>query len=90
MKIKGLEFKEFVLSMLKVHRILSDEERCDGFLDKAMEDMPVIEDILRHIARLKSQSASLRNKESIASAYRDLVVLLALYQLEKAQAVVYN
>lgn len=83
MKITKLNFEEFMASVERVYLILSNDNSFVEFLDKARMDMPMIDELLEQVVRLKSVSKSRRNKNAITIAIRDLVVMLALYQLEK-------
>ena len=62
---------------------MADEKDCDNLLDKAKRDTPIIDELLAEIKKLFGHEDGSQKEKGIATAQRDLTVLLALREIEK-------
>ena len=86
MKLANLKIEDYIDSIKKVNAILNDETKFGPFLDEAIAEMPIIDDIMEQIAILEKYPESSLKEKAYSAAQRDLTVLLALQNLEKNQS----
>ena len=85
MKMVSLNLDAFMASVKSVNAAISDQERYTEFLNEASSDTPIIAVPLEQLAVLESLPERKQKKTGLVAAHRDLVVLLALRHLEKAE-----
>ena len=83
MEIASITIEEYMGVIKQINATLADGKRFEAFLNSATKEMPLIGDILEQIALLNSFPESSQKEKGLTAAHRDLVVLLALRQLEK-------
>jgi hypothetical protein len=70
-------------AIMKVNRLMANESDCNSLLDAAKEDTPIIAQLIVEINKLFEHEDRPQKEKGIATAERDLTVLLALREVEK-------
>ena len=90
MRVANLKLDEFMVAVKDINAALSDQNRYEEFLNEASSDTPIIAGLLEQLAILEVFPDSTKKRVGRAAAHRDLVVLLALRHLEKAEDATVN
>ena len=85
MKLVQLDLDMFMNAIVKVNRLMEDEKTCNGLLDEAKGDTPIIDQLMAKMNKLFQYEEGPQKEKGVAAAQRDLTVLLALREIEKAE-----
>ena len=85
MKLAELDLDTFMNAIVKVNRLMEDEVTCNDLLDVAKRDTPIIDQLLAEMNKLFQHEEGPQKEKGVAVAERDLTVLLALREIEKAE-----
>jgi len=83
MNLKELDLNTFMNAIIKVNQLMADEKSCNSLLNKAKKDTPIIDELLAEINNLFGHEDGPQKEKGVATAQRDLTVLLALREIEK-------
>jgi len=87
MRIADLTLEKFLMAVAGVNAALSDPEYCDQFLGAASSDTPIIEALLGLIAVIEGSSEDRDKSSRLVEARQNLIVLLALRNIEKTKGI---
>ena len=90
MRMASLTLDEFMVAVKGVNATLSSEEHYAALLNEASSDTPVIDELLEQLAILEAFPESKQKSIGLTAAHRDLVILLALRHVEKAESAAVN
>jgi hypothetical protein len=85
MKLKELDLDTFMNAIARVNKVMADEEACNDLLDAARKDTPLIDELMAEMNRLFDHEDGPQKERGVTAAQRDLTVLLALREIEKAE-----
>jgi len=83
MKLSELDLETLMNAIIKVNRLMEDEDTCNHLLDAAKSDTPIIDQLMTEINNLYSHEDNIQAEKGIAAAQRDLTILLALREIEQ-------
>lgn len=84
MNLDELDLDTFMNAIMVVNKAMADEKSCNKLLDAAKKDTPIIDQLMAEINKLYEHEDGPQKEKGIATAQRDLTVLLALREIEKA------
>lgn len=84
MRLAELDLDTFMNAIVEVNRLMEDETKCNILLDDAKKDTPIIDQLLAEMNKLFKHEEEPQKEKGVAAAERDLTVLLALREIEKA------
>ena len=83
MKLTELNLDTFMSAIIKVNRLMNEEETCSEMLDAA-RDTPIIGELMAEMNNLYQCEDGPEKERGIMAAQRDLTILLALREIEGA------
>lgn len=84
MKLRELNLDTFMSAIVRVNRLMNEEETCSEMLDAATKDTPVIGELMAEMNNLYQCEDGPEKQMGIMTAQRDLTILLALREIEGA------
>ncbi len=84
MNLRELELDTFMDAIVRVHEQMADDDAFQDLLDSASKDIPIIAELLAEMNKLYQQEDGPQKEKGVATAQRDLMVLLALREIENA------
>lgn len=75
----------FMYAIAKINKLMGDEDTCSNLLDEAKEDTPIIDQLLTEMQRLYEHKEGPQQAKGVDMAERDLTVLLAIREIERAK-----
>ena len=84
MNLRELELDTFMDAIVRVHEQMADDDAFQDLLDSASKDIPIIAELLAEMNKLYQQEDGPQKEKGVATAQRDLTVLLALREIENA------
>ena len=85
MKLKELDLDTLMNAIIKVNKLMADEEACNELLDTAKKDTPIIDQLMAEMNKLFKHTDGPQKAKGVAAAERDLTILLALREIEKTE-----
>jgi hypothetical protein len=85
MKLAELDLDTFMNAIVKVNRLMEDENTCNDLLDAAKRDTPIIDQLLADMNKLFQHEDGPQKEKGVTASERDLTVLLALREVEKGE-----
>ena len=73
-------------AIIKVNKLMDDEDTCNKLLDAAKEDTPIIDQLMAEMNKLFEHHDGATKEKGVTAAQRDLTVLLALREIEKSES----
>ncbi len=84
MNLRELELDTFMDAIVRVNEQMADDDAFQDLLDSASKDIPIIAELLAEMNKLYQQEDGPQKEKGVATAQRDLTVLLALREIENA------
>ena len=84
MKLTELNLDTFMSAIIKVNRLMNEEETCSEMLEAAARDTPIIGELMVEMSNLYQCEDGPEKERGIMTAQRDLTILLALREIEGA------
>ena len=84
MNLRELELDTFMDAIVRVNEQMADDDAFQDLLDSASKDTPIIAELLAEMNKLYQHEDGPQKEKGVATAQRDLTVLLALREIENA------